>query len=90
MADGSIAGTVTNALNGAKMEGVEVSLRNTGTGQTSTTQTDADGKFSFDPLPAGDYNLTASKTGFSNYVESDISPTLADLPILMLKKGISV
>jgi hypothetical protein len=90
MADGSIAGTVTNAINGAKMEGVEVSLRNTSTGQTSTTETDVDGKFSFDPLPAGNYTLTASKTGFSSYVDSDLSPTIADFPILMLKKGISV
>lgn len=59
-ATGSMAGTVTRADTGAGISGASVSLH---TGQSTTTN--GSGSYSFTDLPVGDYDVTASATGFA-------------------------
>ncbi|HZF08975.1 MAG TPA: carboxypeptidase-like regulatory domain-containing protein [Thermoanaerobaculia bacterium] len=89
MADGSISGTALNAVSGASLEGVTVVVSNTATGDTSTTTTDREGDFSFDALPDGTYNLTATKSGYVTYEKEKISPPLEDLGLVMIKKSMA-
>src|SRR5205807_795294 len=60
---GSIAGTVTDP-SGAAMADVTVTAVNTGTGLRRDTQSTAAGEFTFQDLPPGSYEVTASQTGF--------------------------
>jgi hypothetical protein len=43
----------------------EVSLKAKGSDFARTMHTDADGAFSFDAVPLGDYSITVSKDGFA-------------------------
>jgi hypothetical protein len=87
MASGSISGTVTNAFNDASLQGATVTVTNTGTGQTSTAQTDREGNFSLDQLPDGTYNLTATKSGYMDYDKEKLSPPVEDLFVPLIKKS---
>src|SRR5258705_945095 len=58
-AGGAIEGTVTDQSGGV-LPGVTVSVRNTATGATRETTTDATGLYRAPLLPAGPYDVTAS------------------------------
>ena len=66
---GSVSGTVTDP-SGAVVPGVLLTLRNTGTGNVFSTQTDQYGQYSLQIVPVGQYELTATKQGFKKNVHS--------------------
>jgi outer membrane receptor protein involved in Fe transport len=63
-AGGQIEGTVTDQSGGV-LPGVTVAIRNTATGVTRETTTDASGLYRAPLLPVGPYEVTASLAGFS-------------------------
>lgn len=62
--EGSIAGTITYACNATEIEGATVKLTTQGGAEVASTTTDANGKYGFTGVPAGDYYVNASKLGF--------------------------
>ena len=60
---GTVQGFVTDA-SGAALPGVTVELRDTERGQSRTAVTNARGFFAVRSVPSGDYDLTASLSGF--------------------------
>jgi hypothetical protein len=70
-----ISGTVTDA-SGAAVSGAKVDVKNTGTGITQTTSTDAQGRYSVPELPVGDYQVQAAASGFQNVVHTGITLTV--------------
>lgn len=67
---GDIVGTVVSAVDGTPISNAQITVTD---GITLTTQT-TDGKYSFADIPAGDYIIRASATG---YVTSEKSITIA-------------
>src|SRR5258707_1978237 len=63
-AGGAIEGTVTDQSGGV-LPGVTVSIRNTATGVTRETTTDASGLYRAPLLPIGPYEVTSALAGFS-------------------------
>lgn len=63
-ATGVIAGRLTSADQGSPVRKAQVRLTAASPRQTRTTVSDADGRFSFAQLPAGDYTLVATKPGY--------------------------
>ena len=63
-AGGAIEGTVTDQSGGV-LPGVTVTVRNTATGVTRETTTDATGLYRAPLLPVGPYEVTAALAGFS-------------------------
>ncbi|HEX5412435.1 MAG TPA: carboxypeptidase regulatory-like domain-containing protein [Terriglobia bacterium] len=68
---GTILGTVTDPT-GALIPDAQVVVTNRQTNNTRTTTTTNAGLFNFASLPIGDYELKVSKTGFRQYVQSNI------------------
>jgi len=68
---GSVEGTITDS-SGAVVPGVQISLKNPDTGLTRTTNTQGDGTYKFEELPAGTYVLTFAKDGFETQKHSQI------------------
>jgi hypothetical protein len=66
-ASGTIQGTVTDN-SGAVVVGAEVTAVHKATGTARTTLTGGTGAFRFDLLPVGNYNITATKSGFSKSI----------------------
>lgn len=71
----TILGTVTDAT-GASIAGAMVQVRNAGTGQAQTIQTDAAGRFRVPDLPVGSYEVQATKEGFATVVHRGITLTV--------------
>ena len=63
-ASATIAGTLTSADLGRPIRRAVVKLSSTQPARARSTTTDANGRFSFGALPAGDYTLSAAKAGF--------------------------
>lgn len=74
-ATATIQGTVTDQ-SGAAVPGAEVQVKNTGTGATQTTVSDAAGRYTVADMPVGSYELTASKMGFSSVVRRGLTLTV--------------
>jgi hypothetical protein len=68
---GAILGEAHDA-SGAVVAGVRISVTNTQTNLTQETVSAADGSYHFLALPAGTYKLTATGTGFQQYIATDI------------------
>ena len=68
---GSISGEVKDEK-GAVINGATVALRNVKTNDTRTTQTDDEGRYRFNGLSVGDYEISVESTGFAKYVQSGI------------------
>jgi hypothetical protein len=66
---GTISGVVADKA-GAVLAGVEVSARNTASGEIRTAVTNKSGEYSFPALKPGDYELNFSHQGFSTVVET--------------------
>lgn len=64
---GTIVGTVEDR-SGAVIAGVEVQAANQLTGLVFTAAADESGRFGFQRLPVGEYQVKASKTGFRQFV----------------------
>jgi hypothetical protein len=68
---GTLTGTVKDA-NGAFIQGAAVSLKETNTGSGYSTESTAEGLFTFNELPPGSYTLTVTAPGFESYTQSGI------------------
>jgi hypothetical protein len=68
---GVISGTVLD-INSAAVPGASVRLTNRLSGRDQSTTAGADGRFSFDSLAAGRFQLTISAPGLATYVSSEI------------------
>lgn len=74
-ATATILGTVTDA-SGAAVPEAGVEARNTGTGVAQSVVADGQGRFRVPDLPVGDYEVQASKAGFSTVVHRGITLTV--------------
>ncbi|MDQ6698707.1 MAG: carboxypeptidase-like regulatory domain-containing protein [Acidobacteriota bacterium] len=68
---GSIVGTVTDA-SGALVAGASVTLRNVGTRETRTGQTDASGNYQFVNLVPGRYRVDIEQAGFRHLTRDEV------------------
>jgi hypothetical protein len=66
-----IQGTILDA-SGATLSGAEVSLMSSRTGESHRTKTDSEGSYSFTALPADEFTLTVSLSGFDSFTNPDI------------------
>ena len=71
----TITGTVTDST-GAAIGGAAVQVKNVGTGLAQSTQSDAQGRFLVPDLIVGDYEVQASKAGFSTLLHKGITLTV--------------
>ena len=74
---GEITGTVTDPT-GALVPNVDVKITSVETGSSKATKTNGAGIFDFPGLDNGDYNLTASSTGFQAYRKDGIVLNIAE------------
>ena len=74
-ATATILGTVTD-MSGAAIPDAAVTVKNLGTGTTGATTSDAQGRFRVSELGVGEYQVEASKMGFSNIVHTGITLTV--------------
>jgi hypothetical protein len=72
----NLTGTVTDS-SGAALPGVQLTLRNAGTGLTRSATSAADGRFVFADVPAGTYDLRAELSGFRTVAETGLVLTVA-------------
>jgi len=75
---GTITGSVTDP-SGAVVPDVEVKVMDVGTGLARNVRTDSQGVFTFPQLPLGTYQVTATKTGFKQYLKTDVVLHVADV-----------
>lgn len=68
---GTITGTVTDAQ-GASVPGAEIRALQVGTNQTFTAVTSGDGTYVIPALPTGEYEVTATASGFSTYKQTNV------------------
>src|SRR5258706_6205808 len=73
---GGIQGTVTDN-SGAVVPEAQLTVTSIATGFTRTTTADSSGNFSFAELPLGEYNLTATKTGFRTQTQKGVQVTVS-------------
>lgn len=71
-ATATVLGTVTDASGAAVPEAV-IQIRNIGTGVTQSVSTDRQGRFKAAELTVGNYEVQASKSGFSTVVHKGIT-----------------
>src|SRR5271156_2868819 len=74
---GEITGTITDPT-GAVVPNVDVKITSVETGSSRATKSNGAGRFDFPGLDNGDYNLTASSTGFQAYRKDGIVLNAAD------------
>jgi carboxypeptidase family protein len=68
---GSVQGTVRDRSQGA-IAGAQIAITNVDTNLKYQATTGADGSYRILALPAGNYRLAVTATGFRNFVENDI------------------
>jgi hypothetical protein len=68
---GSVQGVVRDASQAA-ISGAQLTITNTATNLTYNATSGTDGSYRVLALPAGNYKLTVTATGFRNFVENDI------------------
>ena len=74
-ATATIQGSVTDA-SGASVPDAAVQAKNVNTGAARHTATDAQGRYNLTDLAVGEYDIQASKTGFSTVVHKGIALTV--------------
>lgn len=72
---GSISGEIKDEKQ-AVVTGATVTVRNVKTNESRNTQTDGDGRYRFNGMPVGDYEITVESAGFAKYVQSGITLVL--------------
>ncbi len=76
-----VSGTITDTT-GANIPGAEVQMHQMDTGLTRTTMSGSDGSYTFPDLPTGPYQIRATKSGFSSYLQSGIVLEVAASPTI--------
>ena len=79
----TLSGTVTDQSGGVVPK-ADVAILNTGTGETRSVSTNADGIYSAPNLIPGSYSVTATAPGFSKLVHSGITLTVGATQVLNL------
>ena len=74
----TIVGTVTDS-SGAVVPGVNVTVKNEGTGFTRSNLTNTSGVYSFPELPLGTYTVEAALSGFKSSVVKGVTLNVADV-----------
>ncbi|HLJ76946.1 MAG TPA: TonB-dependent receptor [Acidobacteriaceae bacterium] len=74
--ESSITGTVTDT-SGAVVPNADVTLLNTDQGITLQTRTGSSGSYTFSPVRAGHYTITATAQGFSKTTQSNLTVLVA-------------
>ena len=69
---GRIAGVLKDP-SGAVIPGGQIKIKNLDSGLTQSTATDQQGRFAFESVPAGRYEVSAASAGFATAVRSDIA-----------------
>ena len=77
----TILGTVTDS-SGAAIPAATVQVRNTGTSQTQEVQTDAQGRYRIPELGLGEYDIHASKDGFSTAARTGVPLTVGSQTVV--------
>lgn len=70
---------VVSDKSGAAIEGVEIKLRNAGTGSIRSTRTDERGFFRASELPVGSYEVAISQPGFALYFHPGITLSVGQI-----------
>ena len=86
----TLTGTIADASGGA-LPGVQLSLRNAGTGLIRTATSGTDGRFVFAGIPAGTYELRAELSGFRTVVRQGLAVSVAQslsVPLVMEVGGL--
>ena len=68
---GTISGVVTDERQGV-LPKLKVMVRNVDQNMTRSVATDSEGRYRFQNLPAGNYELTVEAAGFARYIHSGI------------------
>ncbi len=82
-----LSGRVIDAISGSPVQAAAVSVE----GYGRTVATDADGYFYFTDLPAGDYEIRASRIGYRQKIPSEVAVDGAyqsDITILMVRSPV--
>ena len=82
-----ISGTVTDPA-GAAIQAATVTVMNTNTGAVRTADTGVAGRYQIASLPVGDYEVRASKNGFSEQVRKGINLMVGQAATVDLKLGV--
>lgn len=69
---GSISGAITDERQGV-IPSATVTARNVATNESRTAQTDGEGRYRFESLPVGAYELIVEAGGFAKYVRSGLT-----------------
>jgi len=69
---GTIEGTVSDSTGGV-IPAATVQVKNAGTGQTQATDSDAQGRYRVPDLAVGEYEVQASKTGFTTVIHRGLT-----------------
>src|SRR6266446_6971551 len=77
----TILGTITD-MTGAAIPEAAVQVRNVGTGTTQATASDAQGRFTAPDLGIGEYEVQASRMGFSTVVHKGITLTVGSQAVI--------
>src|ERR1700676_717409 len=80
----TINGTVTDP-SGAAIPDASLRLENTSRGVSRTAVSSGDGRFSFDFIGVGAYQLTVSQRGFNNFVRSGLELTSGQVMVLPIQ-----
>ncbi len=87
---GSLSGQVKDEK-GAILPNATVTLRNVGTNQSRTVQTDDDGRYRFSNLSVGEYEISVEAAGFAKLIQTGVSLLLnqdAVVDVSMQLKGV--
>ncbi|MEE2822097.1 MAG: TonB-dependent receptor [Acidobacteriota bacterium] len=84
---GTIAGTVSDST-GAVLPGVDVTVTNTGTGQTRSLVSDDEGRYSAPALDLGNYEVRAELVGFQTAVRSGLTVSVGQEALVNLTLSI--
>ena len=92
----ALSGSIVDALNNA-IPNVTTTLRNTATGERYTVTSDADGRFTFDALPDGEYQGEINAPGFNTTHPffrikdgKSSQPTVIPLPLGSVEESVTV
>jgi iron complex outermembrane receptor protein len=82
---GRIAGTLFDP-SGAAVVGATIEIKNKAMGSIATARSGSDGRYAFNNVPEGDYEITADAKGFQRAVRGSVSvktshETVIDLPL---------
>jgi Carboxypeptidase regulatory-like domain len=80
-ATATVLGTVTDS-SGAAIPDAAVQAKNNGTGATQTSKSDSQGRFGLSNLGVGDYEIQASKQGFSTAVRTGVTLTVGSQSVI--------